>query len=105
MAAPTVSDLAALTGRAVSTEQGTAVLTIVTAMASAYTRGLGFASGVPCDEIRAVILTASARLVSNASGLLYQESEGPSNISYSSAFEGWSIAELFVLDSYRVKAR
>lgn len=63
MAAPTVSDLGALTGRTVSEEQGTAVLSIATAMASAYTRGPGFTDGVPNDEIRAVILTASARLI------------------------------------------
>ena len=105
MAAPTVSDLGALTGRTVSSEQGTAVLSIVTAMASAYTRGQGFTAGVPNGEIRAVILTASARLISNTTGLLYDELEGPSQISYRSAFSGWTVAELFVLNRYRVSAQ
>lgn len=105
MAAPQVSDLAALTGTVVSQEQGAAVLSIVSAMASSYTRGQGFAAGVPNDEIRAVILTASARLVSNATGLLYSEVEGPSQVSYSSAFSGWTVGELFVLNRYRVRAK
>jgi hypothetical protein len=105
VAAPTYSDLGALTGRTVSQEQGTAVLTVVSAMASAYTRGQGFTNGVPNDEIRAVILTASARLISNTTGLLYDEIEGPSQISYRSAFTGWSVAEQFVLNRYRVRAQ
>ncbi|BCO71430.1 hypothetical protein [Mycobacterium intracellulare] len=105
MAAPQVSDLAALTGTAISQEQGAAVLTIITAMASAYTRGQGFTAGVPNDEIRAVILTASARLVSNATGLTYSETEGPSAIEYSSAFSGWTLGELFVLNRYRRRAQ
>lgn len=105
MAAPQVSDLAALTGTAVSQEQGAAVLSIVSAMASAYTRGQGFTAGVPNDEVRAVILTASARLISNATGLLYNEVEGPSQIQYSSAFSGWTVGELFVLNRYRTRAQ
>jgi hypothetical protein len=104
MAAPTVSDLGALTGRTVSEEQGTAVLAIVTAMASAYTRGQGFTAGVPNGELRAVILTASARLAANSGGLLYDEVEGPSQISYRSAFTGWTVPEQFVLNRYRVRA-
>jgi hypothetical protein len=105
MAAPTYSDLGALTGRTVSQEQGAAVLAVVTAMASAYTRGQCFTNGVPNDEIRAVILMASARLISNTTGLLYDEVEGPSQISYRSAFTGWSVAELFALNRYRVRAQ
>lgn len=89
----------------VSQEQGAAVLTIITAMASAYTRGQGFTAGAPNDEIRAVILTASARLISNATGLLYNQVEGPSQIQYSSAFSGWTVAELLVLNRYRRRAQ
>lgn len=104
MAAPTVDDLGALLGRQVSEEQGLTCLQVVTAMASAYTRGAGFTAGVPNDEIRAVILSASARLLSNPSGLAYDETEGPSSVSYRSAFNGWTAAELFVLNRFRVQA-
>jgi hypothetical protein len=110
VSAPTVSDLGALLGRTVTPEQGAASLQVVTAMASSYTRGQGFTADgtgdlVPNGEIRAVILTASARLLSNASGLLYDEAEGPSSISYRSAFQGWTVAESFVLNRYRVRAQ
>jgi hypothetical protein len=109
MAAPTSVDLGALLGQDFSdggegTDQAVAVLTIVSAMASSYTRGRGFTAGVPNDEIKAVILTASARLISNTTGLLYDEGEGPSQLSYRSAFSGWTVAELFVLNRYRVTA-
>jgi len=73
-------------------------------MASAYTRGAGFAGGVPNSEIRAVILTAASRLVSNARGLLWDEAEGPASVSYRSAFNGWTVAEGYVLNRYRVRA-
>lgn len=105
MGAPSVTDLGALMGRAVSSEQATAVLSIVTAMASAYTRGQGFANGVPNVEIRAVILTAAARLASNSSALLYDEAEGPSSVSHRSAFSGWTTSELHVLNRFRVRAQ
>lgn len=105
MSAPTHSELGALLGRTVSSEQGQAVLSIITAMASAYTRGQGFTNGVPNAEIRAVILAAAARLLSNPRGLLVDETEGPAAVSYRSAFTGWSVAESFVLNRYRVRAQ
>lgn len=105
MAAPT-ADLQTLLGSTVSQEQATAVLAIITAMASSYTRGQGFtAAGMPNDEIRAVILTASARLISNATGLTFSEVEGPSQIEYTSAFSGWTVGELFVLNRFRRRAQ
>jgi len=68
-------------------------------------RGRGFdAYGNPVDEIRSVILTASARLWSNRSGLLYDETVGPESISYRSAFNGWTLVERACLDRWRVKA-
>ncbi|WP_233465597.1 hypothetical protein [Mycobacterium intracellulare] len=81
------------------------MLTIITAMASSYTRGQGFTAGVPNDEIRATILTASARLISNTTGLTFSEVEGPSQIEYTSAFSGWTVGELFVLNRYRRRAQ
>jgi len=91
-------------GRDVAQEQGSAVLAIVTAMASAWTRGVGFTAGVPNAELRAVILTASSRLLSNARGLLMDEAKGPESVSYRSAFTGWTLVELGVLNRYRVTA-
>lgn len=104
MAAPTVSDIAGLLGRDVDSAQGVAVLSIVTAMVSEYTRGQGFTNGVPTDGLRAVILSASLRLLANPRGLLIDETEGPSAVSYRSAFAGWTVAELYVLNNYRVRA-
>lgn len=106
MAAPTATDVGALLGdgAAVSEQQSTAALAVVTAMASSYTRGQGFTDGVPNDEIRAVILTATCRLVSNARGLLMDETEGPASVSYRSAFNGWTIGEQQTLNRYRVRA-
>lgn len=104
MAAPTYSDLGALLGTAVTAEQGGAALSVVTAMASAYTRGQGFEDGVPNSDIEAVITTAACRLLSNPSGLLRDETHGPESVSYRSSFTGWSVAERIVLDRYRVKA-
>jgi hypothetical protein len=105
MTAPTYSDLGALLGRTVTPEQGAAVLQVVTAMARSYTRNVGFTDGEPNDEIRAVILSASARLLSNPRGLLIDETKGPESVSYRSVFSGWTVAELFVLNRYRVTAR
>ncbi len=106
-ALPTSADLSALMGRNLDSEQAVQVLAIVTSMAKAHTRGgRGFdANGDPVAEIRAVILTASARLLSNAKGgLLYDESVGPESISYRSAFNGWTLVERMCLDRYRINA-
>lgn len=104
MSAPTYSELGALLGQAVSQEQGTAVLAMISAMASAYTRGEGFNDGAPNSEIRAVILAAAARFISNPRGLLIDETEGPASVSYRSSFQGWTTGELYVLNRYRVRA-
>lgn len=105
MAALEAADLQTFLGSTVNAGQAESVLTIITAMASSYTRGRGFTAGIPTDEIKAVILTAAARLLSNTTGLLYDEVEGPSQISYRSAFSGWTIAERLVLDRFRVSAQ
>jgi hypothetical protein len=84
--------------------QAATVLSIVTAMASSYTRTNGFTAGVPCDAIRCVVLTASARLITNPSGTLFAESEGPSSIEYRSSFTGWAAMELYVLNRFTTLA-
>lgn len=104
MPAPTYLELAALLGRTVESEQGSAVLQVITAMAKAYTRDQGFTNGEPNEDIRAVILTAAARLLSNPSGLMIDEMEGPAMVAYRSAFTGWTVAEYYVLNRYRVRA-
>ncbi|ANR90487.1 hypothetical protein BBJ32_03840 [Mycobacterium avium] len=88
MGAPTVNDLSALLGRDdVNAEQATAVLGIVTAMASAYTRAVGFMAGVPNDDIRAVILTASARLLAEPSQIVAADEMGPFSVQYRAGFD------------------
>lgn len=80
------------------------MLSTVTQLANAYTRGVGFSGGTPNADISAVILTASARLLANPTQLLIDQTLGPSSVSYRSAFQGWTVLELTVLARYRVKA-
>lgn len=99
-----VDDLANLLGRIeLNWDQAGAVLNIVTAMARSYTRGQGFTEGVPADDVKAVILTASARLLADPSGILESERMGPFGTSYA-PHTGWSTSELMVLDRYRLRA-
>lgn len=73
-------------------------LTIITAMAQAYTRGNGFDDlGEPKDDVAAVLVTATARLMGNPDQTNYRVG----NISYQSHFQGWTLAETFVLNRYR----
>ncbi len=80
------------------------MLSIVTAMVSEYTRGQGFTNGVPTDGLRAVILSTAARLIANPRGLLLTEAVGPEQIEFRSAFNGFTTAELYVLNNYRQRA-
>lgn len=78
-------------------------LPVIRAMAFAYTRGRGFVDNDamhPNLEVAAVITTATARLMSNPEQLKYRVGD----VSYQSAFEGWTLAETFVLNRYRKKA-
>ncbi len=78
---------------------------IVTAMARGYTRGNGFdpVAGDPADDVAAVIVTATARLVVNPSGVRSQTA-GPFSTEHGAPFTGWSLAETFVLNRYRKRA-
>lgn len=76
-------------------------VTIVTAMARAYTRGNGFGAAEPNDEIAAVITTATARLVANPE----QINTTTGSVAINGGFTGWTLAELFVLNRYRKKAQ
>ena len=99
---PTAAELSDLLGYPVNAAQAAAVIAIVTSMASAYTRGEGFTDGEPNDDVRAVILSAAARLVTNPSQV---ESESMGPFSRTGGFTGWSTAELATLNRYRVRAQ
>lgn len=74
---------------------------IITAMARAYTRGSGFDdTGDPLDDVAAVITTATARLVANPEQL--ETSVGGTYVR--GGFNGWSLAETYVLNRYRKRA-
>lgn len=75
-------------------------LVIITAMARAYTRGGGFYLGDPNEEIGAVITTATARLLANPEQIDY--SVGATRLGR--GFQGWSLAETFVLNRYRKRS-
>lgn len=100
MAAPTAADIAAFLGQ--SGDPTVAALAgqhlpIVTAMARAYTRGVGFTDGAPNEEIAAVITTATARLMAHPT----QVAQGVGETHTRQGFHGWSLAETFVLNRYR----
>lgn len=99
---PTADDLRAYTEAPVSVGQATAVIGVVKAMVSAYTRGVGFDGGEPNDELSAVILSASARLIANTAGLI-QETMGAFQVRHGDAF-GFTLPELAVLNRYRRRA-
>ena len=75
----------------------------ITAMAKAYTRDRGFApqSGEPNDDIAAVIVTATARMVANPEQIAYTAG----SVTMQGGFQGWSLAELAVLNRYRKRAQ
>ena len=87
------SELVALAGQHV---------TVVSALARAYTRGRGFTDDEPADDVAAVITTATARLVTNPEQFTR---EGVGGWSAAGGFHGWTLAELFVLNRHRGRAR
>jgi hypothetical protein len=52
-----------------------------------------------------VILTASARLLKDPSQVIANKQKRPFSVSYRTGFDGWSTAELYVLNRYRERAR
>ena len=110
MTAPQPSDLTALlygaSGQTVDSTQGAEVLSTVTQLANAYTRGVGFTDGIPNADIAAVIKTAAARrLITNPSQLLTDSTTGPESASFRTSWTGWTVPELFALNRYRVRAQ
>ncbi|MCH9729538.1 MAG: hypothetical protein K0U84_07660 [Actinomycetia bacterium] len=74
---------------------------IVTALARSYTRGRGFAEAEPAEDIAAVIVTATARLVANPEQL----ASDFGSVSMRGGWQGWNLAEQIVLNRYRVRAQ
>lgn len=102
---PTGQDVADFLGQGDNTELVALAgqhVTVIKAMARAYTRGEGFdPAGEPEEDVWAVIIAATARMTSNPEQLRHsvggvQQNEG---------FAGWSLAEQFVLNRYRKRAR
>ena len=103
MPALTGADIAAFLGQGDDTELVALAgqhVPIITAMARAYTRGVGFYGGEPIADIEAVIITATARLVANPEQL----GTTVGSVTVNGGFNGWTLAELFVLNRYRKKA-
>lgn len=99
---PTPADLEVFLGHDVNVEQAEAHLGIVTALAKAYTRGNGFTGDDPVPELDAVIVTATARLLSNPEGTTFESLED-----YQirpGSFQGWNLVEAITLNRYRRRA-
>lgn len=102
------ADVVALTAGGDDTAQTVAelVVPLIQTMAKAYTRGHGFdAEGRPNAELAAVITTASARFIANPAQHSGAVTVGPfTHDNRSRGFEGWTLAEQFVLNRYRKRA-
>lgn len=99
---PTPESVAAFLGRGddpatVATARET--LPIVTAMARSYTRDRGFDERDPAEDVAAVLVTATARLMANPEQLASTIGEVTL-----AGWQGWTLAELFVLNRYRVRS-
>lgn len=98
-------DVAAFLGQPASPELSAlteAHLPIVTAMVRRYVRGKGFADGSPDDDLAAVIVSSTARLVKNPTNDTLQVA-GPFTVR-PGTFDGWTLPELAILHSYRKRA-
>jgi hypothetical protein len=65
-------------------------------MVRAYVRGTG-EGWTPNDELEAVVVTATARLITNPGQIPVDQATGPCTQSLRGSFTGWTLAELFVL--------
>jgi hypothetical protein len=81
-----------------------AAVSQITVMARAYTRGRGFDGAEPNDELAAVIATTAAPLAANGQQSLRRKRVYDVEYEWRSSFGGWTLAALFVLNRYRVRA-
>ncbi|WP_230865187.1 hypothetical protein [Mycobacterium canetti] len=107
MAAVTEADVAGLLNTTIGSPG--AAIPIITALAKSYTRGRGFDDGPNADEpnaeIAAVITNAAARLAANSRQLGASTTTPDITIDKRTFFSGWTLAELAVLNRYRVRAQ
>lgn len=107
MDGPTLTDLMKFTNQVYSGDdlaQAASVLSVVTSMASSYTRGKGWIDGLgPNEDVKSVILAATTRMLSNLIGA-QSETFGPFSVNYGGSGFSWTVAEKYVLDRYRVRA-
>lgn len=105
MAAVTAQDVADFLGQGGDTTLvalAGEVVPVITAMVESYTRGRGFTAGEPnTDDLAAVITTASARMVTNPE----QIPTKVGSVEIRGGFQGFSLAETFVLNRYRRTAQ
>lgn len=103
---PTPADVAAFLGRVgdqTVLDLAEQQLPILTHMVRAYVRDNGFDdTGIPADDLAAVIVSSTARLVSNPSHTITQTT-GPFSIRQG-IFDGWTLPELAILHRYRKRA-
>lgn len=105
MTAPSPQAVASFLGRADDTSiyyLADEHLTLVTAFVNAYTRGRGFtvAEG-PNDDLAAVIITATARLLTNPAQVERETADGYEAVG---RLDGFTLPELAVLHRYRRRA-
>jgi hypothetical protein len=74
---------------------------IVTTLVKAYVRGGADWDASDYEDVEAVIVTASARLVTNPGQIATDQAAGPFTQSLRGGFTGWTLAELAVLNRYR----
>lgn len=73
---------------------------VVAALAAGYTRDVGFDHDLTTPDLAAVITTAAARMLSNPE----QVDSTVGSVNVRGGFQGWSLAELIVLNRYRRRA-
>lgn len=105
MATPVAAEVLAFLGKDETqpTEQVDAHLSVVTEMVRAYTRGVGFdETGAPDAGLAAVIISSTARLVSNPTMQSFMSIDDASF--RPGSFAGWTLPEIAVLHAYRRRA-
>lgn len=80
-------------------------LPVIVALARSYTRDRGFdpETGVPTEDIAAVVTCATARLTVNPEQNKREALATGDAVTYA-GFQGWSLAETIVLNRYRKRA-
>ena len=72
-------------------------------MVKTYVRGVGFTDDVPDEALAAVIVSSTARLVSNPTMTAFTAIDDAQV--RQGTFQGWTLPELAILHAYRARAR